>query len=222
MSSCHCSHDAYALECQKRTAHAQSSGYYDHEIVPMDTIMTVKDKEKGTSEDIKYTVSKDECNRPSTTLESLQGLQPVRGEDDPHATVTAGNASQLSDGAAACVVMDGALASSRGVEPLGIFKGYAVAGCAPDEMGVGPVHAVPKLLSKFGFVCRRHRPLGDQRGLRLRAAVRDARARDRSTKANVNGGSIAIGHLFGMTGGGAAGRPHPAGGAAAEGEARRC
>ena len=82
--------------------------------------MTVKDKEKGTSEDIRYTVSKDECNRPSTTLESLQGLQPVRGEDDPHATVTAGNASQLSDGAAACVVMDGALASSRGVEPLGI------------------------------------------------------------------------------------------------------
>jgi acetyl-CoA C-acetyltransferase len=192
--------DAYALECQKRTAHAQSSGFYEHEIVPMDTIMTVKDKEKGTSEDIKYTVSKDECNRPSTTLESLQGLQPVRGEDDPHATVTAGNASQLSDGAAACVVMDGALASQRGVEPLGIFKGYAVAGCAPDEMGVGPVHAVPKLLGKAGlsvddidlweineaFACV---PLYAMRELGIDPQ-----------KANVNGGSIAIGHPFGMTG----------------------
>ena len=190
--------DTYALESQLRTARAQASGLYDDEIVPMDTIMTLHDKAKGTTEDIKYTVAKDECNRPSTTLDSLASLSPVRECAD--ATVTAGNASQLSDGASACVLMDGDLASKRGIKPLGIFKGYAVAGCAPDEMGVGPVHAVPKLLARAGltvadidlweineaFACV---PLYAMRELGVDLAL-----------CNVNGGSIAIGHPFGMTG----------------------
>jgi len=192
--------DAYAVECQARTAAAQEKGFFDDEIVPMDTVMSVKDKATGKVEDVAYTVSKDECNRPGTTLESVAKLDPVRHELDENATITAGNASQLSDGASACVVMDGALASKRGVEPLGIFKGFAVGGCAPEEMGVGPAIAVPKLLAKAGltvddidlweineaFACV---PLYAMRELGIDPA-----------KCNVNGGSIAIGHPFGMTG----------------------
>merc|ERR1711903_156423 len=117
----------------------------------MDTVMSVKDKETGEVSEVAYTVTKDECNRPGTTLASVEKLAPVRGDDDASATITAGNASQLSDGASSCVVMDGDLAAKRGSAPLGIFKGFAVGGCAPEEMGVGPVVAVPKLLAKAGL-----------------------------------------------------------------------
>ena len=192
--------DAYAVECQARTAAAQAAGFYDDEIVPMDTVMSVKDKETGEVSEVAYTVTKDECNRPGTTLASVEKLAPVRGEDDASATITAGNASQLSDGASSCVVMDGDLAAKRGTAPLGIFKGFAVGGCAPEEMGVGPVVAVPKLLAKAGLTVDDIDlweineafavvPLHAMRVLGVDPA-----------KCNVNGGSIAIGHPFGMTG----------------------
>lgn len=192
--------DAYAVESQRRTAAAQAAGLFDAEIVPMEVEMLLKDKATGESKMVPYTVSKDECNRPGTTLESIAGLTPVRAEENPNATVTAGNASQLSDGASACVVMSEAEAVRRGVAPLGIFRGFVVAGCAPDEMGIGPALAVPRLLQRHGlrvadidlwevneaFGCV---PLYAARALGIPAE-----------RMNVNGGSIAIGHPFGMTG----------------------
>mmetsp|Transcript_27597 Transcript_27597/g.110523 ORF Transcript_27597/g.110523 Transcript_27597/m.110523 type:complete len:403 (+) Transcript_27597:139-1347(+) len=192
--------DAYAVECQKRTAEAQEAGRYAEEIIPVKTTMAVLDKETKEVTHAEYVVSKDECNRPNTIYDALAKLEPVRLADDPHATVTAGNASQLSDGAAACVVMDSDVASRRGAPVLGLLKGYAVAGCDPDEMGVGPVFAVPKLLTQAGlsvddidlweineaFACV---PIYAMRRLGIDPA-----------KVNVNGGSIAIGHPFGTTG----------------------
>ena len=139
------SQDEYSLQSQQRTAAAQDAGYYENEIVPMDTKMKVVDKETGEESVVDYTVDRDECNRPQTTLEGLAGLPPVRGEEH---FITAGNASQLSDGAASVVVMDAKLAEKKGLEPLGAFRGFAVAGCEPDEMGIGPVYAIPKLLEK--------------------------------------------------------------------------
>ncbi len=189
--------DEYALCSQRRTAAAQEAGYFSDEIVPLTTIKQVKDKETGETHDEEVTLEKDEGNRPGTTLEGLRGLKPVMGEDK---FVTAGNASQLSDGASACVVMDSKLAEKRSLEPLGIFKGFAVAGCEPDEMGIGPVFAVPRLLERFGMKMDDI----DLWELNEAFAVQVVYCRDKlgipMEKLNVNGGSISIGHPFGMTG----------------------
>lgn len=192
--------DEYSLESQKRTAAAQAKGLFDDEIVAMDTTMVVKDKATGETSKVPYTVTKDECNRASTTLESLQALKPIRADVDPNATVTAGNASQLSDGASACVLMEEGEASRRGLTPLGAFKGFAVAGVSPEEMGIGPTAAVPKLLKRHGLTV-------DDIDLwevnEAFAAIgvycQDTLGIDYN-KCNVNGGSISVGHPFGMTG----------------------
>ena len=189
--------DEYSLESQKRTAAAQDGGLYDHEIVPMDVRMIVKDKESGETSEVDYTVTKDECNRPTTTLEGLSGLKPIRGEKQ---FITAGNASQLSDGAASVVMMEAGEAKSRGIEPLGAFRGFAVAGCQPDEMGIGPIYAVPRLLERAGL------KVDDIDLWELNEAFASQCLYSRDTlgidpeKYNVNGGSISVGHPFGMTG----------------------
>lgn len=189
--------DEYALRSQQRIAAAQAAGLFNDEIVPMATKMKVVNKETKEESVVDYTVTKDECNRPDTTLEGLAKLQPVRGEGN---FVTAGNASQLSDGAAAVVVMDEKEAEKRGLEPLGLFKGFAVAGCEPDEMGIGPVFAVPRLLERQGLKIDDI----DLWELNEAFASQCLYSRDRlgidPEKYNVNGGSIAIGHPFGMTG----------------------
>jgi len=191
------SQDEYSLQSQQRTAAAQDAGYYEHEIVPMDTKMKVIDKETGEESVVDYTVDRDECNRPQTTLEGLSGLPPVRGEEH---FITAGNASQLSDGAASVVVMDSKLAEKKGLEPLGAFRGFAVAGCEPDEMGIGPVYAIPKLLEKNNLTVDDI----DLWELNEAFASQTLYCRDKlgidNDKLNVNGGSISIGHPFGMTG----------------------
>ena len=189
--------DEYALRSQQLIAAAQAEGKFDDEIVPMQATMAVKDKESGEISMHEVTVDRDECNRPGTTLEGLAGLSPVRGEDQ---SITAGNASQLSDGAAAVVVMEAADAERRGLEPLGAFKGFAVAGCEPDEMGIGPVFAVPRLLERHGLKIDDI----DLWELNEAFASQCLYSRDRlgidPEKYNVNGGSISIGHPFGMTG----------------------
>jgi acetyl-CoA C-acetyltransferase len=196
-SVCREAQDEYALHSQQRTAAAQEAGYFSDEIVPLTTVKEVKEKETGEILEEEVTLKKDEGNRPGTTLEGLMGLKPVMGEDK---FVTAGNASQLSDGASACVVMDSKLAETRGLEPLGIFKGFAVAGCEPDEMGIGPVFAVPRLLERFGMKMDDI----DLWELNEAFAVQVIYCRDKlgipMEKLNVNGGSISIGHPFGMTG----------------------
>ncbi|WP_170436253.1 acetyl-CoA C-acyltransferase [Ruegeria arenilitoris] len=189
--------DAYGLRSQQRIAAAQAAGKFDDEIVPMQTTMAVKDKETGEVSHRQVTVDRDECNRPNTTLEGLASLEPVRG---PGNYITAGNASQLSDGAAAVVVMDSAEAERRGLEPLGAFKGFCVGGCEPDEMGIGPVFAVPRLLERHGLSVEDI----DLWELNEAFASQALYCRNRlgidDEKCNVNGGSIAIGHPFGMTG----------------------
>ncbi|WP_170365246.1 acetyl-CoA C-acyltransferase [Ruegeria arenilitoris] len=189
--------DAYGLRSQQRIAAAQAAGKFDDEIVPMQTTMAIKDKETGEVSHRQVTVDRDECNRPNTTLEGLASLEPVRG---PVNYITAGNASQLSDGAAAVVVMDSAEAERRGLEPLGAFKGFCVAGCEPDEMGIGPVFAVPRLLERHGLSIEDI----DLWELNEAFASQALYCRNRlgidDEKCNVNGGSIAIGHPFGMTG----------------------
>ncbi len=189
--------DEYSLRSQQLIAAAQEAGKFKDEIVPMDTVMAVKDKETGEIMQKAVTVDRDECNRPSTTLEGLAGLEPVRGAGN---YVTAGNASQLSDGAAAVVLMDSKQAEQQGLEPLGAFKGFAVAGCEPDEMGIGPVFAVPRLLERHGLTVDDI----DLWELNEAFASQCLYSRDRlgidPEKYNVNGGSIAIGHPFGMTG----------------------
>ncbi len=189
--------DEYALRSQQRTAAAQEAGCFDGEIVPLATVKEVKNKETGETHDEQVTLAKDEGNRPDTSAEGLAKLPPVMGEDK---FITAGNASQLSDGASACVVMDAKLAEKRGLEPLGIFKGLAVAGCEPDEMGIGPVFAVPRLLERFGMKMDDI----DLWELNEAFAVQVIYCRDKlgipMEKLNVNGGSISIGHPFGMTG----------------------
>ncbi len=189
--------DEYSLESQMRTARAQENGIFDDEIVPMETKMKLVNRETGEESIVDYTVDRDECNRPSTTIEGLAKLQPVRGEGN---FITAGNASQLSDGAAAVVMMSDKEAERRGLEPLGAFKGWAVAGCEPDEMGIGPIYAVPKLLDRHGL------KVDDIDIWELNEAFasqclysRDQLGID-PEKYNVNGGSISIGHPFGMTG----------------------
>jgi acetyl-CoA C-acetyltransferase len=189
--------DEYSLESQRRMAAAQQADKFKDEIVPMKTKMKVVNKETKEESVVDYVVTKDECNRPDTTLEGLAGLQPVRG---PGKFITAGNASQLSDGAAAVVVMEGKEAERRGLEPMGLFKGWAVAGCEPDEMGIGPVFAIPRLLERHGLKIDDI----DLWELNEAFASQCLYSRDKlgidPAKYNVNGGSIAIGHPFGMTG----------------------
>ena len=189
--------DEYALQSQQRTAAAQEAGRFDDEIVPVTATMSVKDRETGETSMREVTIEKDEGNRPETTIEGLRALQPVMG---PEAAITAGNASQLSDGASACVVMEAALAAERGLQPLGRYLGMAVAGTEPDEMGIGPVFAVPKLLKRFGL---RIEDI-DLWELNEAFAVQVLYCQDQlgipGDRLNVNGGAISIGHPYGMSG----------------------
>ena len=188
--------DAYALQSQQRTAAAQQAGRFDDEIVAFETMMAVKDKETGEVSQQAVTLTRDEGNRPSTTLESLQSLSPVI----EGGVITAGNASQLSDGASACVVMERALAEKRGLDVMGAYRGMAVAGLAPEEMGIGPVLAVPKLLKQHGLT------VADIGLWELNEAFACQALYCRDTLGidpeiyNVNGGAISIGHPYGMTG----------------------
>jgi len=189
--------DEYALISQQRTAAAQEAGYFDDEIVPFNAVMKVKDKESGEVSEKHVTLTKDECNRPNTTLEGLAGLQPVRG---PEQFVTAGNASQLSDGASVCLVMDSTYAEKNNIEPMGIFRGFAVAGCEPDEMGIGPVYAIPRLLKRNGLAVDDI----DLWEMNEAFASQVVYCRDKlgipMDRLNVNGGAISIGHPYGVTG----------------------
>ncbi|HMC93030.1 MAG TPA: acetyl-CoA C-acyltransferase [Allosphingosinicella sp.] len=189
--------DRYALRSQQLTAKAQAEGRFDDEIVPATVKMKVVDKATGEATMQEVTLTKDEGNRPSTTYEDLAKLQPVLG---PEAMITAGNASQLSDGASACVLMEAGLAAQRGLTPLGRYVGMAVAGTEPDEMGIGPVFAVPKLLKRFGLTV-------DDIGLwelNEAFAVQVLYCQDQlgipEERMNVDGGSISIGHPYGMSG----------------------
>ena len=195
--------DAYALQSQQRTAQAQSEGRYDAEIAPLTTRMRVQDRTTGAVNVQEVTLRLDEGNRPQTTLEDLQKLKPVfKGGRYVAAGkfITAGNASQLSDGAAAVVLMDSKLAEQRGLKPLGAYRGLAVAGCRPEEMGIGPVFAVPKLLARHGLTVDDI----DLWELNEAFASQLLYCRDQlgipNDRLNVSGGSIAIGHPFGMTG----------------------
>ena len=189
--------DEYALQSQTRTAAAQAAGRFDAEIVPLETTKLVKDRESGAISEETVTLTRDEGNRPGTTAEGLAALQPVAGEDG---FITAGNASQLSDGASACVVMDAKLAEQRGLEVLGFFRGFAVAGCAPDEMGIGPVLAIPRLLERQGLSVADI----DLWELNEAFAVQTIYCRDQlgidNAIFNVDGGAISIGHPYGMSG----------------------
>jgi acetyl-CoA C-acetyltransferase len=189
--------DAYALESQRRTAAAQAAGRFDAEIAPLKSLKQLTDKQGQVIGEEEALLTKDEGNRPETTLEGLNGLKPINGED---AFITAGNSSQLSDGASVCVVMSADEAARRGLSPLGRFKGFAVAGCEPDEMGVGPVHAVPKLLARHGLSVSDI----DLWELNEAFAVQVVHCRDvlgiDPERLNVDGGAIAIGHPYGMSG----------------------
>jgi len=189
--------DEYALISEQRTAAAQDAGRFDEEIVPLASVKQVTDKEFCETHDEQVTLEKDEGNRPQTSAEGLAKLKPVLG---PEKWITAGNASQLSDGASACVIMDAKLAEKRGIEPLGIFRGLAVAGCEPDEMGIGPVFAVPRLLERQGLKMDDI----DLWELNEAFAVQVIYCRDKlgipMETLNVNGGAISIGHPFGMSG----------------------
>ena len=188
--------DEYALSSQQRTAAAQAAGKFDDEIVPATVTMNVTDKATGEVSQREVTLAKDEGNRADTTLEGLQKLQPVI----PDGTITAGNASQLSDGSAAVVVMEAGVAAKKGLTPLGRYVGMAVGGTEPDEMGIGPVVAVPKLLDRFGLKVS---DIGLWE-LNEAFAVQVLYCRDQlgipDELLNVNGGSISIGHPYGMTG----------------------
>ncbi len=188
--------DEYSLQSQQRTAIAQRDGLFNDEIVPVTANKLVMNKETGEASEEQVTLSKDEGNRPETNFEGLAGLKTVR----EGGTITGGNASQLSDGAAAVVMMDAQLAQQRNIEPLGIYRGLAVAGCEPDEMGIGPIYAIPKLL-------KRHNLTMDDIGLwelNEAFAVQVLYCRDKlgipNENLNVNGGAISIGHPYGMSG----------------------
>ena len=189
--------DAYALQSQQRTAQAQKDGRFDEEIIPVEAAKLSKDNETGIYQEERVTLTQDECNRPQTTAQGLARLKPVLGADK---SITAGNASQLSDGAAACVLMEAEEAKRRGLKPLGIFRGFAVAGCAAEEMGIGPVRAIPKLLARNGL------KVDDIDLWEINEAFasqllycRDSLGID-NEKLNVNGGAISIGHPYGMSG----------------------
>ena len=188
--------DEYALQSQQRTAAAQQAGAFDAEIVPIEAVRAIKDKQSGEVSLEETTLERDEGNRPGTTAEGLAGLDPVIDGG----TITAGNASQLSDGASACVVMESSLAEQRGLEPLGIYRGMAVAGVEPEEMGIGPIRAIPKLLQQHGL------DIDDIDLWEINEAFacqvlycRDQLGID-NARFNINGGSISIGHPYGMTG----------------------
>ncbi len=189
--------DEYSLESQRRTAAAQQAGRLAQEIVPMTVTKEVVDKATKAVSQEQVTLTSDECNRPDTTLEGLAKLKPVRGEDQ---FITAGNASQLSDGASACVMMSAEEAQRLGLTPLGIFRGYATAGCEPDEMGIGPVYAIPRLLERKGLKIEDI----DLWELNEAFASQVLYCRDKlgipNDRLNVDGGSIAIGHPYGMSG----------------------
>jgi acetyl-CoA C-acetyltransferase len=195
--------DHYALASQQRTAAAQQAGRFDQEIAPLSSMMRVEDRNTGEVKSAPVTLDKDEGNRPSTTMEALAGLKPVFRDGQTMKEgrfVTAGNASQLSDGAAASLLMEASEAERRGLQPLGAYRGIAVAGCAPDEMGIGPVFAVPKLLATHGLKI-------DDIGLwelNEAFAVQALYCRDRlgidPERYNVDGGAISIGHPYGMSG----------------------
>ena len=189
--------DAYSLQSQQRTAAAQESGKLADEIVEVTTMMDVKDRESGEVSQQDVTVAMDECNRPTTTLEGLAKLDPVMGEGH---TITAGNASQLADGSAASVLMEAEVAKARGLTPMGRYVGMAVAGTEPDEMGIGPVFAVPRLLERQGLKMDDI----DLWELNEAFAVQVIYCRDKlgipMETLNVNGGAISIGHPFGMSG----------------------
>jgi len=190
--------DEIAFESQKRTAAAQEAGKFADEIIPMATKMMLMNKETGDSKEVDYVVDKDECNRPGTTMEALSGLKPVF--DPENGTVTAGNSSQLSDGASVTLVMSEEKALEQGLKPLAYFRGFTTMGCEPDEMGIGPVFSVPKLLKAHNMSVDDV----DLWELNEAFAVQVAYCRDQlgisMDKLNVNGGSISIGHPFGMTG----------------------
>ena len=190
--------DEIAFESQTRTAAAQEAGKFVDEIIPMDTKMMLMNKETGESKEVDYTVDKDECNRPGTTLEGLAALKPVF--DPENGSVTAGNSSQLSDGASVTLVMSEEKALELGLKPMAYFRGFTTMGCEPDEMGIGPVFSVPKLLKSHNMSVDDI----DLWELIEAFAVQVAYCRDQlgisMDKLNVNGGSISIGHPFGMTG----------------------
>jgi acetyl-CoA acetyltransferase family protein len=189
--------DEYALKSQRRTAAAQAEGRFDQEIVPVTTTMSVKDKQTGEVSQREVTIAKDEGNRPETTIEGLAGLEPVLG---PDTSITAGNASQLSDGSSACILMEAKEAERRGIAPMGRYIGMAVAGTEPDEMGIGPIDAVRKLLKRFELKV-------DDIGLwelNEAFAVQVIYSAEQlgipEDRMNVDGGSISIGHPYGMSG----------------------
>ena len=195
--------DEYSLQSQQRTAQGQSDGRFAAEIVPLPSLMTVTDKATGQTSERKVTLAADEGNRPQTTIADLQGLKPVFKDGQrvkEGKFITAGNASQLSDGASAAVLMEAKEAERRGLEPLGGYRGIAVAGCDPDEMGIGPVFAVPKLLKQHGLKMDDI----DLWELNEAFAVQVIYCRDRlgipNDKLNVDGGAISIGHPYGMSG----------------------
>ena len=190
--------DEYAFESQMRTAAAQQAGAYDDEIISMETKMLLMNKETGDSKEIDYCVEKDECNRPETTLDGLASLKPVF--DPENGSVTAGNSSQLSDGASVTLVMSEDKALELGLKPLAYFRGFTTMGCEPDEMGIGPVFSVPKLLNNYNLSMEDI----DIWELNEAFAVQVVYCRDKlgipMDKLNLDGGSISIGHPFGMTG----------------------
>jgi len=188
--------DQYAFESQRRTAIAQENGLFDAEIVPIQATMTLVDKGRGALTQRDVTLARDEGNRPDTTLEVLQGLKPV----EEGGVVTAGNSSQLSDGASACVLMERSLAQRRGLPALGIYRGMAVAGCAPEEMGIGPVFAIPKLLQKHGLRVSDIGLWEVNEAFACQALYCRDRLQIDPELYNVNGGGISIGHPYGMTG----------------------
>jgi acetyl-CoA acyltransferase len=190
--------DEYALSSQQRCAAAQDAGLYDDEIIPMDTKMILKNKETGAEKEVDVTVAGDDCNRPETTLDGLSSLNPVFNPEG--GSVTAGNSSQLSDGASVTLIMSEEKANELGLKPLAYFRGFTTVGCQPDEMGIGPVFSIPKLLESAGLTVDDI----DLWELNEAFASQVVYIRDKlglpSDKLNVNGGSIAIGHPFGMTG----------------------
>jgi len=189
--------DAYALQSQRRTAGAQTAGRFDDEIVPVEAVKLALDKATGETRHEPARLAMDECNRPATSLDGLASLKPVLGDDR---TVTAGNASQLSDGAAALVVMEAREAERRGLDPLGRLRGFAVAGVAPEEMGIGPVIAIPRLLARHGLSLDDI----DLWEINEAFAAQLVYCRDKlgipDDRLNVDGGAISIGHPYGMSG----------------------
>lgn len=189
--------DAFSLRSQQLTAAAQAAGIFDNEIIPCATTMAEKNKETGEVTYRDVVATKDNCNRASTTLEGLAKLEPVKG---PGNFITAGNASQLSDGSSACVVVEAKVAERLGLQPLGAFRGFAVAGCEPDEMGIGPVFAVPKLLKRHGLTVDDIDLWELNEAFASQALYCQRQLGIPLERLNVNGGAISIGHPFGMTG----------------------